>query len=412
MCFIAAMIPFKTNFGNLALILGFIVALYTIYKSGIKRECTKKFVIYFPILFFIFNLFSALSSKNIQSGIISINKNLLIVIIILTLIFLNQKKGLLKQCLTVFAVSSSLATLFLLIYGGYNIMKGKTIDMLFFHNFALVYDQHPVYFALYLALSIFSLTYFYLGKSELGNSSKKILLIFTIFILLIGLFLTASKAVIFVFFILYFVQLFSFWKGIKSKIAIIISFILIGLILYNSDVIKTRFYQGLEFNLSDFQPTDDLLKAKVFNYEDKVAISDLELRYVFLKIGLFHLINDGKFLFGYGVGDVQDHLDYYYLTYGLAPNWYEGFNVHNQYLQILITYGVFLFLLFCIYIIFSFYYAIKYKNMLHLFFLIMICFIFVFEVALIRNKGIVFFYFFNTLFFLNNKKFENSYFRN
>lgn len=411
LCLIATMIPFKMNIGNTAIIISFIYALYFKYKTGLKFGKIKYVILYFPLAFFIINLISALLSKNILDGIKTVDKNLLLVLIPLTLYFLKKTNNFLKQTLTVFAISCSIATLILLVYGGYNIFRGQSIDVLFFHNFSIIYDQHAVYFALYLALSIFSLTHYY-NKINLLNPKNRFLLLTSLLILLLGLFLTASKAVIFIFLILYFFQLFSLLKIMRYRILVLLSFMLIVVVLCNTEIIKTRFIDGLEFNINNFQPTNDLVKAKVFNYKDKVAISDLELRYIFFKIGTFHFLDDGKFFFGYGVGDVQDYLDYYYLTYGLAPNWYEGFNVHNQYLQMLITYGVFVFLFFLGYIIISFHYAIKHRSLLHLFFLIMICFIFIFEVTLVRNKGIVFFYFFNTLFFLNYTRFENSYFRN
>ena len=411
LCLMATMIPFKMNMGNTAIIISFIYALYFRYKTGLEFNKIKYYIFYFPLAFFIINLISALFSKNILDGIKTVDKNLLLVLIPLTLYFLKKTNNFLKQTLTVFAISCSIATFILLVYGGYNIFRGQSIDVLFFHDFSIIYDQHAVYFALYLALSIFSLTHYY-NKINLLSPKNKFLFMILLLLLIIGLFLTASKAIIFIFLILYFFQLFSLLKVMKNRILVFLSFMLIVLVLSNTEIIKTRFIEGLEFNINNFQATNNLVNAKVFNYTDKVAISDLELRYIFFKIGMFHFIDDAKLFFGYGVGDVQDYLDYYYLTYGLAPNWFEGFNVHNQYLQMLITYGVFVFLFFLGYIIISFYFAIKHQSLLHLFFLIMISFIFIFEVPLVRNKGIVFFYFFNTLFFLNHIRFENSHSRN
>ncbi|MFI0429729.1 hypothetical protein [Mariniflexile sp. HMF6888] len=411
LCLIAAMIPFKMNMGNIAIVISFIYAVYFKYKQGFKFDKKGYYLLYFPLAFFVINLISALLSNNIYAGIRSIDKNLLLVLIPLTLYFLKKTNNFLKQTLIVFAISCSIATFMLLVYGGYNILRGQPTDVLFFHNFSIIYDQHAVYFALFLALSVFSLTHYY-NKINLLKFKIKLLSITSLFLLIIGLFLTASKAVIFIFLILYFFQLVSLLKAFKTRILVFVSFLLIIFVLSKTETISTRFIDGLEFNINNFEPTSNIVEAKVFNYEDKVAISDLELRYMFFKIGMFHFLDDGKLLFGYGVGDVQDFLDYYYLTYGLAPNWYEGFNVHNQYLQILITYGFFVFLFFLVYLIISFYYAFKHQSLLHLFFLIMICFIFVFEVALVRNKGIVFFYFFNTLFFLNHIRFEDSHSRN
>jgi O-antigen ligase len=135
------------------------------------------------------------------------------------------------------------------------------------------------------------------------------------------------------------------------------------------------------------------------------------LRVIFAKIGIYHVLKDRKFLFGYGLGDVQHHLDYYYMSYNLAPNWYEGFNLHNQYIQYLVTYGVLTLLIFVYYLIQSLIISIKGDNVLHLFFMIMIMFLFIFEVYLARNKGIVLLFFFNTLFLTQKFKFESSHTR-
>src|SRR5690606_30773464 len=280
--------------------------------------------------------------------------------------------------------SCVVATSILILFGLYNIFNGESVNILLFHNFPLLFDQHPVYFALYLTLSIFSLTYYFHKIDELVIG-KKIVLISSLSILISGLILTVSKSVIFIFFILYPLFFLFLKKRVKTKILICFSFLVVGLIVFNFPAVKERFKDGLEFNIKNFQPTNNLVEAKVFEHQDKVEISDLELRYIFWKIGFFHFINEGKFLFGYRNGDVQDYLDYYYLMYGLAPNWYEGYNIHNQYLHTLITYGVFVFLLFCLYLGLSFYYAFKYKNLLHQLFLITVCFIFVFEVILVRN---------------------------
>ncbi|PIV92777.1 MAG: hypothetical protein COW44_12925 [Flavobacteriaceae bacterium CG17_big_fil_post_rev_8_21_14_2_50_33_15] len=411
LCLIAAMIPFKMNMGNTAIIISFIYTLYFKYKQGFKFDKMEYYLIYFPLVFFVINLISALFSNNIYSGVRSIDKNLLLILIPFTIYHLDKTNNYLKITLTAFSISCSIATLILLVYGGYNIIRGESMEVLFFHDFSIIYDQHAVYFALYIALSIFSLTHYY-HKINLLSSKNKQLLIISLLLLAAGLFLTASKAVIFIFFILYFFQLIYLLKATKVRVFAFLLFMLTLLVISNTRIIKSRFVDGLEFNISGFEPTNNLAEAKVFSYIDKVAISDLELRYIFFKIGMFHFLDDGKLFFGYGVGDVQDYLDYYYLTYGLAPNWYEGFNVHNQYLQVLITYGVFVFLFFLGYIIISFHYAIKHRCLLHLFFLLLICFIFIFEVVLVRNKGIVFFYFFNTLFFLNYIRFENSHSRN
>tara|TARA_R110002049_G_scaffold117316_1_gene270356 strand:- start:1835 stop:2701 length:867 start_codon:yes stop_codon:yes gene_type:complete len=280
--------------------------------------------------------------------------------------------------------------------------------LLFFHDFSALYDQHPVYFALYLSLSAFFITQHYFGQSKIPFNNKALLPLTSIMIIMCGIIMTASKVVIFVFFIIYLFQLILIIKNIRVKIIALLLALFTVLITINVPIIKSRFSDGMKFNLEKFEPTNDISQARVLTRLDKENLSDLELRYIFNKIGVYHTINDEKILFGYGIGDVQDYLDYYYLIYGLAPNWYEGYNLHNQYLQIFASYGVFVLIFFLSYIVYSFYKAIRNKDYVFLFYLLITTSVFIFESLLSRNKGIVFFIFFNTLFLINLKENENS----
>lgn len=265
---------------------------------------------------------------------------------------------------------------------------------------------------MYLSLALF----FSISSSKIikerENIKIKWIYIFNLF-LIIGLVLSASKAVLVIDLIA-----FSFFylktKDLKTKFGYVFSFLLLLILVFNVSFVKKRFSEGMVFReeIASFKPTNNYVKKKIFTSDEKRNISDLELRYVFGSIAFYHVIQDQKLLFGYGQGDVRDYLNYYYYSYNLGPNWYENRNVHNQYLHILIVYGLFVLIFFLGYIIYSFRKAIKYKNKLHLFFLVLTCFVFIFEVVLVRNKGIIFFYFFNSLFLFNYKTIESSNIRN
>ncbi|MEQ8420939.1 MAG: O-antigen ligase family protein [Arenibacter algicola] len=409
--FMAAGIPFGTSIGNLTIILSFVFSLYILYRD---REFTfGSFTFLFPVLFFFMILTSALTSNNIKMGLKQVDKALLMVLIVISLFVLaNFKNNILTKTLKVFSFSTVIATTILIIYGLACLILGTSTNLLFFHEFSAIYDQHPVYYALYLSLSVFFLTQHYFSQYSFQFKRNTLFPLISIFILIFGIILTASKVVIFVFFSIYLFQLFIIIKNKRVKIIALLAVLFIALIAINIPLIKNRYSEGMTFDLEEFVPTNDIAKAKVFTKQDKENLSDIELRYLFNKIGLFHTIHDEKVLFGYGAGDVQDYLDYYYLIYGLAPNWYEGYNLHNQYLQIFASYGIFVLLFFLYYIVYSFYKAIKNKDYLFIFYLLITTSVFIFESLLSRNKGIVFFIFFNTLFLINLKKNENSPTRN
>jgi hypothetical protein len=403
--FMGAAIPFGTSIGNLAIIVGFIYSLYILYKYKNRKFSFGSFIFLFPILFFLIILTSALTSNNIQMGLKQVDKALLMVLIVISIVVLADfKNNILTKALKVFSFSTVIATTILIIYGLASFILGTSKSLLFFHDFSAIYDQHPVYYALYLALSAFFLTQYYISQYTFQFIKNKVLPLISLIILMVGIILTASKVVIFVFFSIYLFQLFVLIKNKRVKIIALLSALFMVLVVINIPTIKNRYSEGMKFDLEKFVPTNDIAKAKVFTRQDKENLSDLELRYLFNKIGIYHTIQDENILFGYGIGDVQDYLDYYYLTYGLAPNWYEGFNLHNQYLQIFASYGVFVLIFFVSYVIYSFYRAIKNKDYLFLFYLLITTSVFIFESLLSRNKGIVFFIFFNTLFLLNTKE--------
>jgi len=389
---VALTIPFAINIGNITIIGAFIYGIYWIFKHPSIRRT-----------FFLIITVSALTGKDVAAGLKQIDKSLLIILLVVSLIPIQARGNNTRRILTIFSLTVFFATIILILIGVFRLMLGASIEVLFFHKFSEAFEQHAVYFALYISLSIFSLTHYYF-KDLKERTVKFILGVFPV--LLVGLFLTASKAVILIFLLLFTIQILYNFRNWKSRTILGLILIIFSITIFNSPVIKKRFLKGLEFNMNEFQPTNDLTKAHIFSLNEKENISDLELRYILAKIGVYHVIDDKKYIFGYGIGDVKDYLDYHYMSYNLAPNWYEGFNLHNQYLQILVSLGVFVLVLFMSYLIYSFYMAFKNRNQIHLFFLTLMVFVFVFECILSRNKGIVFFFFFNTLFLIQYNKYE------
>lgn len=408
---IVACIPFPIKMGNAAMIIGVLFVVYQLIIKQVKLDRNKvwSFVIIFPILFFTLILISALLSQDISAGLKQVEKNLLLILMPFILIGIYPPTKVDRVfVMRVFSFASIISFLILFIVAIFRIIGGANFDVLFFHELGAFFDLHPVYIAINLCIAIYFLSFYYKNQASMGRGA----LIFLILIIsfgLLGLFLCASKVVILVFIPLYFIKLLQGALKKKTLSIILLLILLSNVFVFKSSIVSERFSDGLTFDIEKFQPTSEIALSKVFNNEEKEKISDLELRYLMLKIGTFHLQNDGKFLFGYGVGDVQEYIDYYYMQYGLAPGWFEGYNLHNQYLQYLVTYGLFGTSLFIIYLIYSLYFAIKNKESLHLFFLILILTIFLFECVLSRNKGIVIFIFMNTFFMM---KYENSIIRN
>lgn len=400
---IAITIPFGISIGNIAIIITFLVAVISLI--GRHENCKEifRFTYIFPISFFFIILISTIYSYNYTEGLNELNKNLLVLLIAFIILTSSKNKGVLKKTLLAFALSTIFSTLILIIFAFSRSLYFKDYRFLFFHQFTEIYDQHPVYFSLYIAFSFFILL------EQLFNS--KIIRINLLYIylglsiLFIGLVMAASKAVLTVFFILTPVYLSKRLLNKKQTLSLTVITIFLIFLIFQTPYLNNRFKKDLQLDV-DFRPTLSITNAKVFKASEKLALSDLDLRYVLTTLSLYHFYSDDKVLFGYGVGDVQDYLDYYYLWYGLAPNWFENYNIHNQYIHILISMGIIVLLYFLTYLGWSFYSSYVFSNGLYLYFLIFITAIFLIEVILVRNKGIVFFFFFNTL-FLKHSYFEN-----
>lgn len=408
--FLASMafgIPFSIKVGNLLLIIGLLFSCYILMvKDRTKLERFINFHFVFPIAFFLVILLSSFLSKDVGAGLKQVEKNILLIIIPFAIVVLQGNRRVNEALLLgSFTLATFVSTIALLIAGIFRVSNGSHFNTLFFHEFGSFLDLHPVYIAIGVSISIFFLCDKYL-KPLNKNSLKSLPLIFFFYLILI---LCSSKAVLMIFIIVHVIHLLTILKGRNKYLAVPIVLFFVFLIGTTSNT--ERFKDGLHFDITEFNPTDNIAEAKVFSSKEKADISDLELRYIMVKIGLYHLWAEEKVFFGYGVGDVQHYTDYHYMIYNLAPGWYEGYNLHNQYLQYLVTFGIMVTLLFCCYLAYSFKIAIQSGNSIYLLFLLLMVMVFLAESILSRNKGIVIFYFFNTLFLISNLN-ENRNFRN
>lgn len=400
-------IPFQINFGNIALIAVTAYNVVCFKKENFSRQ--KFLAIIFPIFFFIITIISAWFSKAKYEGLKHTDLEALLIVVSFVLVNQKVKREDISKILYFFYWSAVVSTILLFLNAIVKLIQNFNLQKIIFHDFTALYDQHPVYYAMFLSFALF----YDILNNHANTVSKRKFGWITNGILIMGILFCASKAVLFIDFLMISLYFLLMVKTLKKRLICASVLILTLILLLNVPFLKHRFEDGLRFgdNIVMFQPTNDFTIKKHFTYSEKKDISDLELRYVFGKLALYHMAHDHKFLFGYGQGDVQNYLDYYYYSYNLGPNWYENFNVHNQYLHILITYGIFVLAFFLSYLLFSFYLAIINRNYVHLFFLGLCCFVFFFEVVLVRNKGIVFFYFFNSLFLLTYTNFESSNFR-
>src|SRR5690606_1950632 len=96
-------------------------------------------------------------------------------------------------------------------------------------------------------------------------------------------------------------------------------------------------------------------------------------------------------------GDEVMELKKKYTEKKMFISYIEGFNIHNQYLSILIKHGIIGFLFFSFVFGYYVWVGVKSKNVVYLFFLGVLFLAFMTENILDSNKGIFYFAFFNTV---------------
>lgn len=118
-----------------------------------------------------------------------------------------------------------------------------------------------------------------------------------------------------------------------------------------------------------------------------------------------------RLIIGYGVGDVQDALDEYYMSNNQNSNVYKRalekhLNSHNNYAFLWLAGGLILLMLFLIQLFYLFKLSLKNRDWIFVFFLIIISFNLFFENVLSRISGLLFYVLFLNLFLFTTKQKE------
>lgn len=230
--------------------------------------------------------------------------------------------------------------------------------------------EHPIYSSMYIALSIL----FYVGLLKNKKFKKNTeLIIFSSFIfinLLVFILLMSKGSVIFLAITMMIFLLFDkTFKKHRLKLFGIIIASIIALLISNrrmNELINTETYKNININFST--------SIRVGIY--KCSIETIK----------------SNWILGYGVGDSQNALNLCYKS--LNKYLYkEEYNSHNQYLDIFLKTGVLGFIAFLFFIFFNIKNAFLKKDYIYISVLIFFCFNFLIENILVRQSGIILFYF-------------------
>lgn len=250
------------------------------------------------------------------------------------------------------------------------------------NTFSVISEMHLPYIGMLFIFSSLVLLYNIIKYER--RKGMLFLNLIGIIILLFSVFSFASRMALFLFFLIAIIMILKEINFKKKVIFLILSFILISPVFF-IPTIKNR--------ISDLKTTKLILPQK------GQASAEVNFRY-----GIYNctwkLLKE-NWLLGVGATNVQNKLDECYSCY-TYENEYDDFknktyNTHNQFADTILKYGVFGIIFFMVFL----FWGIKNKNYYYWIFLFIILFSMITENIFNRQVGIVFFNFFNTMFFIN-----------
>jgi len=353
-----------------------------IIYSHIDTSKTKYFL-GFSFLFILY-FFSMFYTSNIKYGLKELETTLSILVIPFSFFILLSKYQIKENLKLLFLKNFIIAST---IFSIVSILAIVTNPTPFYKDFysnkfrTVVKEipfigQHPIYASIFLALAIIFAT---ISFSKLYQ--KKIIGISYILINLLLLLMLSSRSVISSLIITITIILFLIFKYTFQQKIIIFFVLVTSLILlfsYNrrmQELIAPETYKTISPNYSN---------------SFRVAITNCSIKLI-----------QKNFLFGYGVGDVQEKLnDCYKQSSSLLLK--KTYNSHNQYLDIWLKTGIIGFIYFLSFIFYELVINLKNKNYLLFGIFLFYAIIFLFENILERQSGVILFYFLISFFTLEN----------
>ncbi len=375
------------------------------FKTRFKDNLDSSFKIFIftiQMLFYLFYLISYFINNN--SGIASNQLMQKLSFFLFPLLFalsgkdLSKNKDLILKLYVLSNIIMSILCLIIALYRSIFFVDGEMFfypefnsDISYFFSSRLSFFHHRGYFSLFLVFSILILFYFK-DKNIIFNSNKgKNYYYLLIFFFSLMVFLMSSRASIFTLFIVLTWRISKFIYYSEKKIfkiiipLVILGFFIIG--LQNNRVNKT------------YRSFIDIIQNK-----EELSHENSPARLI-LWYSAIDLINE-NYLMGIGVDNFKNEFKTQYEKYNneeLKILMNSNYNVHNQFLETLLIFGLTGLLILLFLFVVPVTHAVRNKNPLFLGFLLLTGFNFLFESMLNTIAGIVFFsYFLNYFLFVGS----------
>jgi hypothetical protein len=355
------------------------------------------------ILFFCLHAVGLLYSFCFGRGISTLETKLSLFFFPLALPSISLSERKYRYILFSFATACLTAAVMCFVHASALSIKTHNLEWYFYYKLSSLINIHPVYFALYVATSIW--IFFYLFWMNKVKISRKFLLglITTVLFLTFFIVLLGSKSIIGGFILISIAFLLHFFyriRKIKKGILIIFSFFILlsGLIISVPDT-RNRFADITHLDL-------DFLRQQ--KYEFNSPFNGLTLRLVMWRLSAELFERQLSWLWGVGTGDVQEYLNQKYQKYHLDAGGYLNFNAHNQFVETFIGIGLIGMAVLLGAFFLSIQRAIQQYNYLYLCFLSLFIIFCLTESSFCTQKGVVFFSFFNAIFAFHFKQPETN----
>ncbi len=348
--------------------------------------------------FYIFHLIGMFYTEHVNLGINDLTEKLSL--LLFPFFFATAKpinKKFKRYAIITFAIGLAFSVVLSFIISGFSYANSGNIRDFYMSEFSPIF--HPSYIAMFINMAIAILltviTTLKFSKIQL------VLLWVLIFFLSLALVFPTSKMgfIIFVFLIGYFLFKWATQKvffKLNSLLLLLVGITTLVFIKFNP-VAQSRVNSAVEFADGEMKPNEshqmESNAARIYAW--KATLNEIK-----------------KHPFGVGTGDINTVLENHFRENGLEELADKGLNPHNQYLQSAMAIGIPALLWFLFSLLYPFGKIIRTKDWLYAFFLCSLALNLLVESMLEKQSGIVFFSFFNALFFFSasliSKNTDNS----
>ena len=347
-----------------------IVLLAVSLASSIYHKIEFKKELLLPIVFYLFMAISLLWTIEIDQSLRGLERQLSFLLVPLAFIFMPSiSMKVLLQSFYIFATSIAILAIFLLINAFYAYSIDENMEVFFYHTILLPLDLNAIYMSVMTSLSLLYML-FYSKKSVLNWIISIVLFSFLI--------LLSSKNVLAVTILCVIIGMFLTKKSTKRQLLFIGLFIIGIITILLVSPLKNRLDEEFTSNIGE------VLNSQEFNKIYPWTGSTIRLFQARITYEL--LEEDQKFLSGYGINASQEKIIQKQNDYNLYFG-YNKYNTHNQYVQSFLELGALGLIFILVLLAITLKNYLSQKELISLFFFIIMTAIFITETYVWRQRG-------------------------